>query len=428
MFFKSKKIEPKKEDNTSNQDLAIITQMNQEFATSLDLNETMQTALEVIIKRLNAQAANIFLIEDKKQVFQCIASKYQSYLDEYEIPLTQGVMGKAVLQRKCIRVGDVRKDVREIAEFYFDLDNKTNFTTYSVLCSPLIAANECIGVIHCLNKKTSAKLFEENDRKLLETLSAPAALAIRNAKMAKELIEKNRMQKEIEIVGEIQKTLLSQNKEDNFPIAGINIPAKVVSGDFYNFSEIGEGRYGFGVADVSGKGIKSSLLMSKASSLYRCLSKTIFSASDLLNLLNKEICETAARGMFVTMLIGIYDSNKKELLLANAGHEPPLIFDKQQKFSNFVEADPPLGIMPKIKYKETKINFSDSSMYVFTDGITEIKDPSGEMLGAEGFQEYIKKYQDKPNNQRLRLIVEDIVKSGKIQKDDLTIVVVDSIK
>ena len=428
MFFKSKKIEPKKEDNTSNQDLAIITQMNQEFATSLDLNETMQTALEVIIKRLNAQAANIFLIEDKKQVFQCIASKYQSYLDEYEIPLTQGVMGKAVLQKKCIRVGDVRKDIREIAEFYFDLDNKTNFTTYSVLCSPLIAANECIGVIHCLNKKTSAKLFEENDRKLLETLSAPAALAIRNAKMAKELIEKNRMQKEIEIVGEIQKTLLSQNKEDNFPIAGINIPAKVVSGDFYNFSEIGEGRYGFGVADVSGKGIKSSLLMSKASSLYRCLSKTIFSASDLLNLLNKEICETAARGMFVTMLIGIYDSNKKELLLANAGHEPPLIFDNQQKFSNFVEADPPLGIMPKIKYKETKINFSDSSMYVFTDGITEIKDPSGEMLGAEGFQEYIKKYQDKPNNQRLRLIVEDIVKSGKIQKDDLTIVVVDSIK
>ena len=428
MFFKSKKIEPKKENNSLNQDLAIITQMNQEFATSLDLNETLQTALEVIIKRLNAQAANIFLIEDKKQVFQCIASKYQSYLDEYEIPLTQGVMGKAVLQKKCIRVGDVRKDVREIAEFYFDLDNKTNFTTYSVLCSPLIAANECIGVIHCLNKKTSDKLFEENDRKLLETLSAPAALAIRNAKMAKELIEKNRMQKEIEIVGEIQKTLLSQNKENNFPIAGINIPAKIVSGDFYNFADIGDGRYGFGVADVSGKGIKSSLLMSKASSLYRCLSKTIFSASDLLNLLNKEICETAARGMFVTMLIGVYDSNKKELLLANAGHEPPLIFNSEKEFSNFEEAGPPLGIMSKIEYKETKIKFSNSSMYIFTDGITEIKDPGGEMLGAEGFQEYIKKYQLEPNNQRLRLIVEDIVKSGKIQKDDLTIVVVDSIK
>ncbi len=199
MFFKPKKIEVNKEDLALNQDLAIITKMNQEFATSLDLNETLQKALEVIIKRLDAQAANIFLIDEKKQVFQCIASKYQSYLEDYEIPLTQGVMGKAVLQKKCIRVGDVRKDVREIAEFYFDLDNKTNFTTYSVLCSPLIVANECIGVIHCLNKKSTNKLFEEGDRKLLEILSGPAALAIRNAKMAKELIEKNRMQKEIEI-------------------------------------------------------------------------------------------------------------------------------------------------------------------------------------------------------------------------------------
>ena len=425
MFFRQKKIEPNKENIALNEDLAIITKMNQEFATSLDLKETLQTALEVIIKRIDAQAANIFLIDEKKQVFQCIASKYQSYLDEYEIPLTQGVMGKAVLQKKCIRVGNVRKDVREIAEFYFDLDNKTNFTTYSVLCSPLIAANECIGVIHCLNKKSNSKLFEESDRKLLETLSAPAALAIRNAKMAKELVDKNRIQKEIEIVGEIQKTLLSKNKKENFPIAGINIPAKIVSGDFYNFSDLGDGKFGFGVADVSGKGIKSSLLMSKASSLYRCLSKTIYSASDLLDLLNKEICETTSRGMFVTMLIGIYDSNKKELLLSNAGHEPPLVFKKDGNFSNYTEAGPPLGIMSKIKYKESAINFSESSMYVFTDGITEIKDPNGEMLGAEGFQNYIKKFKDEPSNDRLKKIVEDIVKSGKIQKDDLTIVVVD---
>ena len=425
MFFKSKKIEPAKEDSIANQDLAIITQMNQEFATSLDLTETLQTALEVIIKRINAQAANIFLIEDKKQVFQCIASKHQAYLEEYEIPLTQGVMGKAVLQKKCIRVGDVRKDVREIAEFYFDLDNKTNFTTYSVLCAPLIAANECIGVIHCLNKKTTNKLFEESDRKLLETLSTPAALAIRNARMAKELIDKNRMQKEIEIVGEIQKTLLSQNKKENFPIAGINIPAKVVSGDFYNFSDLGDGRYGFGVADVSGKGIKSSLLMSKASSLYRCLSKTIFSSSELLKILNDEICETASRGMFVTMVIGVYDSNKKELLLSNAGHEPPLIFSKDGTFSNYEEAGPPLGIAPKFKFSEKLISFKESSMYIFTDGITEMKDTKGEMLGQEGFQNYIKKYQSVPNSQRLSKIIEDLIKSDRVQKDDLTIVTID---
>ena len=427
-LFKPKKVEePKAQvESKANIDLEIIMKMNQEFASSLDLDDTLNTALKVIIERINAQAANIFLINEKINKFECIASLNQDYLDEYQLDLKDGVMGKAINQKKCIRVGDVRKDVREIAEFYFDLDNKTNFTTFSVLCSPLIAANNCIGVIHCLNKKTNNKLFQEEDRQLLETLSAPAAFAIRNAKMAKEMIEKNKIQKEVEIVGDIQKSLLSKNKNNKFPISGINIPAKVVSGDFYNFSDLGEGKYGFGVADVSGKGIKSSLLMSKASSLYSCLSKTNFSAAELLTQLNNEIYETISRGMFVTMLIGIYDSNKNELLLSSAGHEPPIIFDQDEKFTNSTESGPPLGIMPNTKYTEHSIPFKKSSMYIFTDGITEIKDSRGNMLESDGFKNYIKKYQQTPNHERLNKIVEDIIKSGRIQKDDLTIVVVDS--
>ena len=375
---------------------------------------------------MNAQAANIFLINNRTKKFECIASQNQNHLDEYQLDLKDGVMGKAVEQKKCIRVGDVRKDVREIAEFYFDLDNKTNFTTFSVLCSPLIAANDCIGVIHCLNKKTDDKLFKEDDRELLELLSTPAALAIRNAKMALEMVEQNKMQKEVQIVGEIQKSLLSSNKKEPFPLAGINIPAKVISGDFYNFNDLGDGKYGFGVADVSGKGIKSSLLMSKASSLYSCLSKTNFSPADLLIQLNNEICETISRGMFVTMLIGIYDKNNKELLLANAGHEPPIILNDKNEFSNFNESGPPLGIVKKTKYEEYKIKFENSSMYIFTDGITEIKNPEGEELGSVGFQKYITKYKDKPNNERLKLIIDNIMSYKYIQKDDLTVVVLDS--
>ena len=427
-FFKSKKPEEETKPEISQEilDLQLITNLNQEFALSLDLNETLNTALKVIIDRINAQAANIFLINEKINKFECIASLNQNYLEEYKLDLKDGVMAKAIEQKKCIRVGDVRKDVREIAEFYFDLDNKTNFTTLSVLCAPLIAANECLGVIHCSNKKTALKLFVENDRKLLETLSAPAALAIRNAKMASEMVEKNKIQKEVEIVGDIQKSLLSENsKNENFPIAGVNIPAKVVSGDFYNFKDLGNGKFGFGVADVSGKGIKSSLLMSKASSLYSCLSKTNYSTSDLLFQLNNEICETISRGMFVTMLIGIYDSNKKEMLISNAGHEHPLIY-ANDNFTNYEDSGPPLGIIPNINYQEHKIKFENSSMYIFTDGITEIKNNKGSMLGSEGFKNYIKKFKDFPTNQKLQLIIDQILNTGHIQKDDLTLVVIDA--
>jgi len=112
MFFGAKKKETVKTDDTSSKDLELVTKMNQEFAMSLDLKETLNNALELIIKRINAQAANIFLIDQKNQSFQCIASKHQAYLEDFEIPITQGVMGKAAIMKKCIRVVYVRKYIR----------------------------------------------------------------------------------------------------------------------------------------------------------------------------------------------------------------------------------------------------------------------------------------------------------------------------
>ena len=100
-------------------------------------------------------------------------------------------------------------------------------------------------------------------------------------------------------------------------------------------------------------------------------------------------------------------------------------YSKDKSFSKFEEAGPPLGIAPKVKFVEKKISFENSSLYIFTDGITEIKDQAGQMLGPEGFQNYIKKYQNISNNERLQKIIEDLISSGRIQKDDLTILAVD---
>ena len=108
------------------------------------------------------------------------------------------------------------------------------------------------------------------------------------------------------------------------------------------------------------------------------------------------------------------------------GTNPPIILNENNEFSNFNEAGPPLGIVPKTQYKEHTISFSKASMYIFTDGITEIKNPQGEELGSIGFQNYITKYKDKPNNERLKLIIDNVLSSKYTQKDDLTIVVLDS--
>ena len=102
-LFKTKKpIEPEKQASQVNEDLELVTKMNQEFAVSLDLNDTLNTALKVIIERINAQAANIFLINEKEKKFECIASLNQSYLEEYKLDLKDGVMGKAIEKKKNV--------------------------------------------------------------------------------------------------------------------------------------------------------------------------------------------------------------------------------------------------------------------------------------------------------------------------------------
>ncbi len=157
MFFGAKKTETIKVDNTSIKDLELVTKMSQEFAKTLDLKETLQTSLELIIKRINAQAANIFLIDDDKQNFQCIASKHQAYLEDFEIPITQGVMGKAALMKECIRVGDVRKDKRikmtSEEESLFGID-KLNIKRSSI---PAVTHVDYSARIQTVHKQTNPK-------------------------------------------------------------------------------------------------------------------------------------------------------------------------------------------------------------------------------------------------------------------------------
>ena len=171
--------------------------------------------------------------------------------------------------------------------------------------------------------------------------------------------------------------------------------------------------------------MNAAMLMAKASSLLHHLAKSIDDPGELLSRVNNEICESISHGMFVTLVSGFLDAKNQTIKFSNAGHQPPLFHTNKGEFIEIEASAPPIGIIPAIEFPVETINLNGGVVYLFTDGITEIKDPSGEMLGAEGFQDYIKKYQSKPNNERLKIIIEDIVRSGKIQKDDLTIVVID---
>lgn len=143
--------------------------------------------------------------------------------------------------------------------------------------------------------------------------------------------EKSRL-RWLELATKVQRSLLPAARPHPFPVCGINLPAYEVSGDFYDFFKLGNGSIYFGLGDVSGKGMDAALLMSKTASLFRCLGKTILKPSVLLAAINRELCETASHGRYVTMTCGILDPADGEIQLANAGHEPPLLFEPDKEF------------------------------------------------------------------------------------------------
>lgn len=190
-----------------------------------------------------------------------------------------------------------------------------------------------------------AQRFSADDLALLHTLSRAAALAIHNLRLAERLVEQERERHELELASEIQHDFLPQPSAKDFPIHGINILARAVSGDFYDIMTLPDGRIWFNIADVSGKGMNAALLMAKTSSLFRCLAKSSEHPGQLLNAINNELCETISHGMFVTMVGGLFDPSTGVVNLTNAGHEPLLLFDiKRESFMPIPADAPPLGI------------------------------------------------------------------------------------
>jgi len=179
---------------------------------------------------------------------------------------------------------------------------------------------------------------------------------------------------------------------------------------------------------VSGKDMNAALLMAKTASLFRCLGKTIDHPGHLMARVNEEICETATRGMFVTMVGGVYDPATGSLKIANAGHEPPLMQDVNGGFISLPADAPPLGITPFIGddgYPVESFNLDGGAFYLFTDGVTEGYLADGSELGVEGTMALLDKHRLDELGVRLKTIISGVEAGGAILRDDLTILGVD---
>ena len=231
------------------------------------------------------------------------------------------------------------------------------------------------------------------------------------------------LKKERELAGEVQKRLFPETKKFEKFIYARNIPARDVSGDYYDIIEINDNEFYFTLADVSGKGVRSGMLMAKASSVFRTLSNLSMPLEKVVYLVNNEIVEAKFKGMFVTAVFGKMNILSGEIEIINAGHESIMLFDNNKNYE-FIKSDlPPIGI---IKYstekmvKKRSLNIKNKTFVVYTDGVTEGYTKDGKELGVEGVKKIISNIEEvKPKN-----IIDEIVNNLNFHnvklRDDIT--------
>jgi phosphoserine phosphatase RsbU/P len=398
--------------------LALIAELAQALASSLDLQATLSKAVQRIATAMQAEAASVFLVDEDAGVLVCRASAGPVDIVGLELPLGSGVAGRAYASGMCQLVRDVSKD----PDFDAAVDLRTGFTTRSLLCTPLFSGHGVLGVLQVLNKR-GGLLFDESDHLLLRALAAPAALAISNARLAAESIEQERLHRELSMARRMQRSLLPRRRRGGFPLLALNRPAQEISGDFYDYFDLPDGRIGFTIGDVAGKGLDAAFLMVRCASLMRWAGKEGLPPSQWMARVNEEMCETLGNGSFVCAVAGYFDPRRRVVVWANAGFPPLILLRLQQASESHRAEGPPLGIVAGMNFPEQQVDLADDgALYLFSDGATDARDEAGVMLGVAGMLALIEKHASWRPETRLRRIVGEL-RRMKLQ-DDTTLMLI----
>ena len=234
---------------------------------------------------------------------------------------------------------------------------------------------------------------------------------------------KNRVSQEIKLAMDVQKKLMPKRDLSNYPIYGINIPAREISGDFYDFYPHDDEIY-FTLSDVSGKGVNAGMVMAKAITLFKIFARQKYQPHEILLQMNNELKESNPAGIFITSIVGKYNLKTDLVEICNAGHQPALV-KIDNDFKEYSSSSMPLGVVKhkdENVFKLEKFKLNKGRIYCFTDGFSECMDENKKEIGVEGVKRLILKHQNSSLKKELENTTEEIrLKSLKKDSYDVGI-------
>jgi serine phosphatase RsbU (regulator of sigma subunit) len=383
----------------------------------LDFDDLAETITDIATKVCNAQASWIFLKDGND--LKTLANKNIGLLDAnlinhfiYRREKYSGRSSTFII--KLNKFGEIEK----LSEKY---------STLAV--APLIAHKELKGYL--VSAKKGDFIFDDEDKNALDTFSDYASVAIENSRLLEESIEKERLEKELDVAREIQRKILpAQNPVfDRLSISSVFIPAFEVGGDYYDFFEISGNKFGFIIADVSGKGISAAFVMAEIKGIFESLTRTYENPKEILVKANQILKGTLDRKTFISAVFGLIDMKKGSLKISRAGHCPVLLLR-----NGFAENIRPTGLGLGLNFgarfsetlEEIEIKLQENdSIVLYTDGITEAKNIKMEDFGDRLFEETLLQAINEPPDVIANKVIAQVTDFTKdnSQHDDITLVI-----
>jgi len=364
---------------------------------------------------------------------------------QYQVSLAGGEreqdIGLVAFERETPLMGIIEARKRELTKY--DVLEDPEYSEQSESCLkdfealraslivPLVFQDEVIGSLN-LGEKKSGKPYNREDIDLLRTLANQGAIAIENARLFQENLEKQRMEEELNIARDLQMSMLpSENPTiEGLDIAAYSVSAMEVGGDFYDFIDMGDKKLGFVIGDVTGKSVSGALVMSASRSVFRMLSEESHNVSESMIRANRRLKKDVKTGMFVALLYAVIDAGEQTLTLCNAGQTQPIQLSAKAEEAHLLETEGdtfPLGILEEADYEETRRQLEPGDKVIFyTDGIVEAMNEEEEMFGFERLLEVVQGARSMDADTLLNEIlakVDEFVGDAP-QHDDLTVIIV----
>jgi len=405
-------------------ELTLLNEIAVAAGSALEVDEVLNNIVQKSIKALKAEQGSIMLVSQQlEKPFESFIRQndFSQSMKSYKVG--SHITGWVLKHQKPLIIADLENDDR------FKVTEQEFRDIQTVLCVPIWYKAKIIGVLTVTNKKTGEP-FGENDLRLLSIISTQAGQLIRNSQLQEEAHEKKRLQHEMQLAGKIQRDLVSAKPPatEMLDISSYFNPADNIGGDYFDYFDLGNNKAGIVIADVSGHGPSSALVMTMLKGILHSTNYDFISPEETLKRINIIMNNIMPVGMFVTMMFLVFDLESKKIFFSNAGHPPLIYFDACNNTCESIDFhENALNLSASSVYSDKEISFNKNDIFIlYTDGVIEAENKNNEMLKISGLLEKVKNVATKSSNEIVSYIKNQVELFTEFspQSDDIVIITI----